>query len=252
MSLSTAILLYGVVHRSLRYTVESLRNNIITPLKQAGPVDLYFHSWANQEVHNPRGGETHLPIDPGEIAQLLPEAKGLCDDTADWRERLTPDLAFEENPFRHMTIDPDAACNSLENYMLALQSLARVHAYFLSAKTVVYDQVVICRPDVRFLNPLPVRPHTIDREMLYLPMFHRYRGHNDRFALGSEHAAAIYCNRYEQAYQALTQGQFPTNTEQFLLQHLNQHQLNTALIDLVFQRIRADGSVFGLDRGLNA
>lgn len=251
MTLNTAILFYGVVHRSLPHTVQSIRQYLIEPLQQAGRVDLFFHSWANREVHNPRGGETHVEIDPAEIERLLPEAKGLCEDTADWRERLTPDLSFESNPFGHMTLDQDAARNSLQNYMLALESLRRVHDHFLATKSGGYDMVLICRPDVKFLNALPVRPHKIHRELLYTPMFHRYQGCNDRFALGSEHSAEVYCRRYESAFQALSDGNFPINTEQFLHRHLGQQRIKTALMDLVFQRIRADGSAFPLDQVLH-
>lgn len=250
MKLRSAVLFYGVVHRSLRYTAPSIRENLILPLSGSGPVDLYFHSWDNQTVHNPRGGEVELTVDPDDCKRLLPEAMGVTESDQGLRDTLVPGLPGGRNPFMHMTPDRNEAMLSLQNYLLALQSLERVFALMQGQQDRPYDLIAICRPDTRLLTPLPLRPHAVAAESIYLPMFHRYRGQNDRFAIGSNHSAAIYCNRLAPAQAALKTGAFPTNTESFLDQHLQLHGVCVVQFDLVCQRVRADGSVFRFDQAL--
>jgi hypothetical protein len=73
---AVAVILHGLVHRSLRHVVESMRENLFAPLARLGKVDLFFHSWDVEEIKNPRGGECSEAVDTREVARLLPEARG--------------------------------------------------------------------------------------------------------------------------------------------------------------------------------
>ena len=49
------LLLHGLVHRSLRHTIESLRRNVIASLERLSPVEVFYHSWdtRGRAVHGP-------------------------------------------------------------------------------------------------------------------------------------------------------------------------------------------------------
>ena len=253
---ASALLLHGLVHRSLRHVVASFREKVIAPLLRLGEVDIFFHSWDVSAIHNPRGNEHRVAVETAEVARLLPEARGIFesqeefDRTVDW-ERL-----FERNPMRHCTGSEEAARATLMNFRRALESQERGWRFFEEAKTRRYDRVVVTRPDLRFLEELGtsnIDQPTLNVEVreISVPRFHAWGGVNDRFAIGSEEVIRIWSNRsaFADGWLLKAGGE---SSEWLLLKWLERNGIKPDFLDFVFQRVRANGEVAEMDRGLRA
>ena len=241
-----AVILYGIVQRSLAFTHGSLREHVLDPLGAGGAeVSIFYHSWEVGSIHNPRA-EEEAALDPGIVSAYLPEARGIfeCqeafDDTMDWEKLLSQNAMWRESGPKN------AVLATLMNYRRAMESLRRAWSFF-EARADDYDIVVVARPDVRFLNAIPV---VESRESwIWVPQFHAWGGVNDRFAMGGEREMKLYCNRATFVEQAIMSGR-AANSEQILESWLESNDIHVERIDFVFQRVRADGSVPRLDRHL--
>jgi hypothetical protein len=123
----------------------------------------------------------------------------LCDVTAlsrhlitsqDDYDKATPDLT---RITRHKWAYDSS---TVRNILRAANSLALVWAImtdFADAKNIVYDAVIMLRPDVLYLRDIdvlqrkPVAPATV-----YLPAFQSWGGFNDRYAYGGEYACNFH------------------------------------------------------------
>lgn len=245
--MKTAVLFHGLVQRSLRHVVGSIRECILAPLAARGEVRVFHHSWRIPRLENPRAGEAGEAPDPEEIGRLLPESEGEVDDEAAFAGSLDWSEAFADNPIRHHGVTGKAAEVTLRNAVLTVHSLERVFDRYL-ASGFAADAVVVSRADLRFLRRLamPARPGDWS---VHVPSFHGWGGVNDRFAFGPARAMEVYCRR-----SAFLEGWLlnpgTRNPEWVLMRWLKWHRLSVHSVDFPFQRIRADGTVFPLDQEL--
>jgi hypothetical protein len=245
---ASAVILFGIVHRSLRYVVDSLRTRVIAPLARLGEVDVFFHCWDVRQLVNPRAKEVAVAVDPSEVERWLPEARGkfesqdAFDETIDWAPMLA------RNPMRNHTRDEDSAQATLKNLRRGLESAERAWAFFRASKQRSYRRVVVARPDVRFQNELTVPPALIGpplsdgRRRLWVPQFHAWGGVNDRFAIGDQDVVSTWCHRTAFADGWLL-GAENQNPEWLLMKWLARNRIRPEPLDLVFQRIRGNGLV---------
>ena len=264
--MASAVILSGLVHRSLRHVVESLREKVIAPLAKLGEMAIFYHSWDVPEITNPRTGETGRVLDPTEVTRWLPEATGIFDSQEEFDRTVDWERMFERNPMRHCTDSEEAARATLMNFRRALESQERAWRFFEKTKTRSYARVVVTRADLRFLEELGTSnirlrvatPGRVERSTsnvearkVWLPRFHGWGGVNDRFAMGGEEEMGIYCRRAEFADGWLLGGG-QGNSEQILMKWLERNWIRTELLDFTFQRVRATGEVAAMDRELSA
>jgi hypothetical protein len=237
-----SILLYGLVHRGLRHTVDSIREHVIAPLRARGRVHLYFHSWDTARLHNPRAGE-EAEIDVQEIAQLIPESRGGVDSESDFDRSVDwKQLELRNSTeFRQTTI---AGKVTFRNIVRTLESLERVWQLFNMIDDGDGGLVIATRADVRFLEPLPL--DSLRDDSIGIPSFHGWGGVNDRFAIGSRQQMGIYCQRRRFYEESLDQSHL-RNPESVLAAWLEENHVPIQLMDFNFQRIRADGQVASRD-----
>jgi hypothetical protein len=253
----TAVILSGLIHRSLRHVVSGLREKVLSPLGWLGEVDLFYHSWDVAEIRNPRAGEHGVTVDPGEVALWLPEARGIFESQEEFDGTIGWEALFARNPMRHCTGNEAAARATLMNYRRAIESQERAWRFFQQAKTRDYARVVVTRADLRFLDGLEV-PAELTGEgefegnrqpRLWLPRFHSWGGVNDRFAIGSEAVMGVYSQRAAFVDGWLLSGG-QGNPETILMKWLQRNGVGVGFLDFVFQRIRATGEVTEMDRDL--
>lgn len=261
----SALILFGILHRSLDHVVGTLRSEIIEPLHEFGEVDIFFHSWDVQKVTNPRAGEIGVDISMERVAHLLPEAKGLFESQEEFDGLIEWEPMFKCNPMRSCTRGDMAARATLMNFRRALESQERAWSYFQQHKARSYDRVVMTRPDLRFLNrleiPAPLKSGSGSEKDLnklsngceskvWIPSFHSWRGANDRFVIGREKEVGIWANRtaYLDGW-LLNAGK--GNSEWHLMKWLQRNRIQTETLELVFQRVRADGRVTEMDVSLS-
>jgi hypothetical protein len=243
------VILFGVVQRSLGHVVQSLRERVIEPLSREGQVEVFFHSWDLVDLVNPRTGEDGTCVDPGEVARLLPEARGVFESQAEFDATVDWQPLFERNPMGHCAPDEDAARATLMNHFRALESLERAWRFFEEAKSGSYRRIVVARPDLRFLEDLVAEPSSFGEGALWIPEFHGWGGVNDRFAMGGEREMGIWCRRLAFAKECVLEGR-NWNSETVLMKWLEKNRLPVRFMDFVFQRVRATGSVAEMDRDL--
>ncbi len=250
---AVAILLHGVVQRSLRHVVGSLRRNVIEPLASHGEVDVFFHSWDVEEIHNPRGGEHGVAVDTAEVARLLPEARGIFESQEAFDRTVDWELLFANNPMRHCTTGEEEARATLMNFRRALESQERAWRFFEKTKTRSYDVVVATRADLLFLEKMKSDAHraTLQDGRIWVPRFQAWGGVNDRFAMGSEEVIKVWSNRaaFADGWLLKAGGE---SSEWLLRKWLERNRVAVEFLDFTFQRIRANGEVAAMDRGLTA
>lgn len=249
----SAIILHGLVPRSLRHTVASLREQVIAPLESLGRVDVFYHSWMVPEIHNPRGGEHGETLDASEVERWLPEACGGVEPQEDFDKLMDWEELFRNNPMRSCCDGEAAARATLMNFLRALESQERAWRAFEETKSGRYDIVVATRADLKFLGRLDVAAlRGTDPESppcLRVPWFHPWGGVNDRFAAGNEEAVRIWSNRMDFARDWLP-GSNGESSEWLLMKWLEKNRVRVGFLDLVFQRVRANGHVAEMDREL--
>lgn len=113
---ASALILFGVVQRSLAHVIPSLREQVILPLSRLGRVDVFYHSWDLNRLINPRGGECRTTVEPGVVNCLLPEARGVFESQEEFDGAVDWVPLFERNPMRHCTSGEEAARATLMNY----------------------------------------------------------------------------------------------------------------------------------------
>ena len=254
---STAILLHGLVHRSLDHVVDSFRDKLVAPFAELGEVDIFFHSWDISEITNPRAGEHGVTVDPGEVARWLPEARGIFESQEEFDRTINWDPLFEKNPMRYCTGNEAAARATLMNFRRAVESQQRAWDFFTRTKTRSYSRVVATRPDLKFLQELeipdelalPEPLHDPASTRLWVPRFHAWGGVNDRFAIGRETGIGIWSRRADFVDGCLL-NPGDANPEWILMKWLERNGIRPSLLDFVFQRVRANGEVTEMDRNL--
>lgn len=245
--LRIAVLFYGLVHRSLEHTIESINHCLIGSLEGKGNVDIFYHTWNCTTANNPRAGEHHCELNLTCIDQLLPHAHGSVDHEEEFISLIDWEHIYQNNPYRNQTSDHSGEQKTIRNVILSLHSLEMAYDTMLEHGQ-NYDLVVASRADIRFRKPL-VLPENLGKWALCIPNFHGWGGVNDRFAFGGLEAMEVYCRR-----SAFFDGSMlhpnRKNPEWVLAQWLKRNNIPVVFVDFPFQRIRANGSVFELDQGI--
>ncbi|WP_367871112.1 hypothetical protein [Luteolibacter sp. Populi] len=245
--MKTAVLFHGLVQRSLRHVIGSIRECLLDPLAARGELRVFHHTWRLPYLDNPRAGESGPAMDVGEINRWLPESEGEADDEEEFVRTIDWSDAFADNPMRHHGVTGAGADASLRNLVLAVHSAERVFDRFAMSGYEA-DVVVLSRADLQFTRGVVV-PDPTPEWTVFVPSFHGWGGLNDRFAFGSPLAMEIYARR-----SAFVEGWLLSpgrrNPEWVLKRWLKWRRMEVRMIEFPFRRVRADGSVFPLDQQL--
>jgi hypothetical protein len=227
-----AIGFFGVT-RSLKWTLPSIRENIIEPARRLGDVRLFAHFYQQTHITNPRSGED-APLDPEEYRllecdEVRLEEPGHCLAEARYEWILSHGDAFHDGG------------KSLANLIHQLHSLQAVGRMINAWQP---DLVVLARPDLRYHDNLENalrKQLTRSARYISVPDWQWYGGVNDRLAIGSTHACHAYANRIDliPAYLRKTGGPLPA--ERFLRFSLNSHGLIPVATSITASRVRAAG-----------
>ena len=233
-----AICIWGIV-RSLRFTLKSMEQNCLHPITAAGHTyEIFIHTYSFSGAYtNKRSNENSLNLNFTEWKLLHPDHI-YVENQDDFDKNINySSYSTHGDPWNNNYI-------SMKNHIRALNSL-----YFLAnkveqeSKKRMYNGIIYLRPDVTYLNELPVYllehiPHT-----LFLPDFHRScQGgeYNDRMAMGDLQSGLIYGKRFS---SALRYSQYkPLHSEKFTYDHLYTHQVSVKEIPFRFRRTRANGN----------
>ena len=133
-----AIGFFGV-SRSLKWTLPSIRENIIEPARQLGDVRLFAHLYQQAHITNPRSGEDD-PLDPEEYRllecdEVRLEEPGHCLEEARYEWILSHGDAFH---------DGGKSLANLIHQLHSLQVVGRMMELWNPAL------IILARPDLQY------------------------------------------------------------------------------------------------------
>jgi len=213
---------------------------LLGPVTRLDPSHKQFgHFNILDAVTNPRSRENNVPIDQKDKESLDCE---IIDST--FQESLDCDPHFQETFGRLKQFGDSWNDNfhSLRNCLRQLHSLERV-TKVLEESGRRFDVVIYTRVDLHFTSPLVI-PRRIGAKTLYTPWFDKYRGLNDRFAMGDQPTMLKYGRRRQLAVHCCEETRKPFHAERFLSWYARQLRLHTVdLTSFEFCRVHAHGSI---------
>ncbi len=187
-----ALCFFGL-NRSLSHTIESIGENVIAPLKQAGlEVDVVGALMRPRGAFsNARSLESNLVPEGNFEALLHPRSHEYIDQAA-FDELITPNiLALGLDDYYQ---DQHA---STRNIVRELFSVKRAFALLEGTRP---DAVVFLRPDLLYRDRLDIERYLPQLEggaRVMTPLWQKWGGLNDRFALCNYAGAEIYARRFD-------------------------------------------------------
>jgi len=244
--LACAIAFFGQIKNVGDDQVESFVTMVLEPLLKAFPhVDVYFHSYHMTTMDNPRNLERNVSIDVGGSTTLLLT-----------RLRQVPRVSLRGLMFSEPE-DADNSFWSLDYYLekgdpwgnkgLSMRNLLR-QFYSLDQVSKLwwprrkeYQAVVFTRPDLFFKSSLQF-PMPFPKNTLFSPSFDRWKGLNDRFAMGSPEVMMLYGQRMRWIEPYFRQHKAELHAESYLMALMQMNKIELQFLDgLTFTRVRANG-----------
>ena len=193
-----AICFWGMC-RTTDITFESIKQYLFKPLDDAGiHYDVYVHALTSDTLYtHSRNSESGI-VDKnlcyllGPAKQLVVEDQNALDTTLDLESYRTLGDPWKTLVSMDGKGQVSKNFDSLNNHVRALYSLSRVTQMAMQEQ---YSAFIFSRPDVKFMSPLNLKWLSTSENAILLPDFHEFPI-NDRFAIASPHAAAIYGLRY--------------------------------------------------------
>lgn len=243
-----AVCFWGLL-RSLSYCYPSIIEHCFEPILRYGHTyDVFVHTYTIKEPYsNFRNQEkpillnfSHWNLLNPKYIQSIDQHK--FDKSQDYQSYATIGDPWENN------------LHSLKNHIRALNSLNSLRKMILKVieqEKTIYDGVIFLRPDMRFLEDLPIKILLQFPNTLFLPDFHRScagNEYNDRMAMGDVESALSYARRFESAKTYSNSKML--HSETFTFDYLTSNNISVKEIPFRFARIRTDGSVSERDQDL--
>jgi len=254
---NVAMLSHGLIGRSISHTIDSFRENVLSPLNDIGNVDIFYHSWHTDKITNKYSREKNVDIDSNIIKELLPDAQGVIEDQDEWDNSINWEKHRENNPFAGSVNIPSEreTMNTLKNHKRAIISQKRSYDFFEENKKKKYDLVIVARLDVRYPEKIRVpeikeikKSTEEGKKVIWVPDFDHFKGLNDRFAAGGEEAIKMWSNRVEFSDQWTLNHNEEESSEWLMKKFIDKNNYETRYLKFVFQRVRAGGEIDKADK----
>lgn len=247
--------------RSLDQVIASIESNVFGAFMRAGVAfDCVGHFNCPAFVHSPRSGEHMVPFRKPDLGRL----RLLHADIEDQTERTAADAiaCVMKIPQRY---EEDTEGHMRRNAVYQAYSLSRLDALIAARLDISsYDAVLLLRPDLRYVDPLPVA--AIARRLkrkdgqgplaaaleyvrrglrpsadILMPGWHKWNGVNDRFAVATPEAARVYMRRYDAVPAFVADS--PCFQSELLLQYvIARAGLRVGYINARAERVRSSGA----------
>lgn len=233
-----AICFWGL-NRSLNYTINSIKTNILDVLKTNNiEYDIYIHTYdINRLYKNIRAGEDICKIDNSNLYLLDPDYI-LIDD----QDKIDNILNLKDYRKYGCPWNSDNY-ETLNNLIRSLYSLNKVTEklfFEINNNNKNYDLVIYSRPDVLYIDKFDINYLNIENNTIKLVDYAKYPV-NDRFSICSLDVAKIYGSRFKEALNYSNNK--PLHSETFLYDILTKNNIKIEEIHFIFYRVRANGKI---------
>ena len=219
--MKTALCFTGTA-RSLEYTYENLKHNLIDSLGDCDVIALI--------ADNPHAHKVEKYLDVTKL-KIVKE-----------KDHDIDSLKFNPTYYSRPTTSPQIYLKMIH----ARADCRDLLELYENENNVVYDRVIFSRMDVKYFNQVgPVLNELNLEKSIYVPDFHNtfggiINGYNDRFAVGSREKMDTYFRIPESLNQFVDSGQ-ELHAETTLKWHLRRNLINVDFIPLRFSRVRPGG-----------
>ena len=229
------------LNRSLDTTIRSIKSNIEAPLSEYGfDVVVAAHFNLPRIIHSPRSGERYVRNRNRGIEKLKCEMRWLePQNEANINDLVSLVLRY---PVKGMA-DPDGVIR--KNALFQLQSKKKLLSLLRLLGLERFKVFCLARADLLFLDRLPkdaVLSIVEAKNDVITPIWQKWGGFNDRFALCSRQGAEVYLNQIEWVKEFCEQkGYF--HPEELLRFSVEQAQLRYSFMEARAKRVRATGVI---------
>lgn len=233
-----AICFFGLT-RSLKWTLPSIKKYIFGPLNSAKiSYDVLLHTYKITESYTSSwSGEKGLKLNNDEYKLLNPRHHIIEDKKTASKKIDLKKYRTKGNPW--VVGNPKSGnTDALDNHILYLWSQKQLTTLWQKDKE-KYTHVILCRPDVLYLNPINPEWFSLISEEIHCPSFAKHGHVNDRFALGRTKEMAVYGSRFDDALEYSKKRLLAS--EAYLDYTLKHNGIKVKDIKFDFIRIRADG-----------
>lgn len=246
--MKVALSFFGLT-RSLRYTIESIENNILKELNKNNiEYDIFLHTFFLETYTNTRVKQINRftesieDMDQNEYKLLKPKYLQI-----DKQDEIKKEINMEQ--YRTHKDPWNSKYNSVDNFILGQYSKLQI-VKMIEKSDNSYDYIIYLRPDVLYLNKFDIKYlKKIKDDCICIPEHNRYGKYlfNDRFAITNQNTYKIYGNGFNDLLD-ISKIQ-PLHSETVLGERLCNNNIKFAKIPIKFQRIRANGEIDKLDLG---
>ena len=234
-----ALAFWGLT-RSLKYTIKSIKKNILNIFKEANiEYDIFIHTYdiLNKYTNN-RSGEKNIKLDCSEY-KLLNPTKFQIQNQGNVKNKLDL-LKYRTHP------DPwKTNYETMDNFILAMYSKMKVTELIQKEnegnEISKYKYIIFLRPDVKYLNNFDLSfLNQINDNSICIPNFALYSSFNDRFCLANYNNGILYGTLFKYMLEYSKKNKL--HSETFNNHYMrNFYKLNIILIPFYFNRVRANG-----------
>ena len=234
--MKVCICFFGLT-RSLRYTIDSINKNIFKILEDNNIIyDIYLHTYDLEVLTNKRSNELKCMLDTEEYKLL--NAKEFIIDSQD-----EFDKNFDYNSVKKFGDYWGDNFSSLKNLIRQLNSLKKVFS-LIENKNNEYDSFIFIRPDLKIISKIDIDNilETKNKNVIATSNFSKWRGLNDRVAIGSYNSIKKYANRIDNIYEYMNENG-KLHAEKLLKFVMEKFKIKNIDLNLYFIRIRANNDI---------
>ncbi len=229
-----ALAFFGIT-RSLKYTIESIKNNVLGVLRDNGiEYDIFMHTYIVHNYINIRSREMNLHVDNEEY-KLLNADYIEIDDQAETKRKINMSL-YRSYPDPWFTL-----YNTVDNFILGQYSKSRL-VHRIDKTNIHYDYIIYLRPDCSYVDKFDINfLKAVNDNTICIPNFHNYGKYkfNDRFCIANMKTYKIYGDIFK--YLLSISRQQSLHSETVIGQIISAHHIKAIRIPFRFSRIRCDG-----------
>ena len=232
--MKVALCFWGLT-RSLKFTIDSIREYILKPLDDNNiEYTIFMHTFSmSSKYYNPRAEEENIKLDFDEHHLISPDFFKIDDQDAIKEQIQIKKYRTLPDPWNTNYI-------CLDNFICYMYSKKQL-GIMVKESNIHFDYIVYLRPDVRYITPIDQRYfHVTHKNTICTPNFHLFPNLNDRLAIITHCNLKTYSEMFDEMYEYSRL--YPLHSERFQYNIITRRfRWKVQYIPIHFNRVRADG-----------